>query len=69
MSKDEIINLYKDGIELGNLNCYGNLAVFLYENDLYDSDKYKELFNIAMQGEHLGVKKCEYIYLSCESMF
>lgn len=63
MSKDEIINLYKDGIELGNLNCYGNLAVFLYENDLYDSDKYKELFNIAMQGEHLGVKKCEYIYL------
>ena len=63
MSKDEIINLYKDGIDLGNLNCYGNLAVFLYENDLYDSDKYKELFNIAMQGEHLGVKKCEYIYL------
>lgn len=63
MSKEQIINLYKEGIDLGNLNCYGNLAIFLYENNLYDKEKYKEIFDTAMQGEGLGVSKCEYIYL------
>lgn len=63
MDKDEVINLYKDGIELGNIECYGELASFLYDNNLNKNTKYQEAFEIAMEGKSLGVNKCMYIYL------
>ena len=63
MNSDEIINLYQEGIELGNLECYGQLANYLYKNNLYNNPKYEEVFNIAMEGEALGVSKCEYVIL------
>ena len=62
-NSDEIINLYQEGIELGNLECYGQLANYLYKNNLYNNPKYEEAFNIAMEGEALGVSKCEYVIL------
>lgn len=63
MSQDEIIRLYEDGIEHGNLKCYGELAVYLYNNDLYDKEKYVDKFSLAMEGKDLGSYKCSYIYL------
>ena len=63
MSQDEIIKLYEDGIEHGNLRCYGELAVYLYNNNLYDNEKYADKFALAMQGKDLGSYKCSYIFL------
>ena len=63
MTQDEIINCYMEGIDLGNSDCYGNLAMYLYNNNLYKDEKYKKYFEIAMQGKEIGVKKCRYIYL------
>ena len=63
MSQDEIIKLYEDGIEYGNLRCYGELAVYLYNNNLYDNEKYADKFALAMQGKDLGSYKCSYIFL------
>lgn len=63
MSKDEIISSYMEGIDLGNPDCYGNLAVYLYNNNLYKDKKYEEYFKSAMAGKELGIKKCKYIYL------
>lgn len=63
MSKDEIISSYMEGIDLGNPDCYGNLAVYLYNNNLYKDKKYEEYFKSAMAGKEIGIKKCKYIYL------
>ena len=63
MSQDEIISTYMEGIDLGNSDCYGNLAVYLYNNNLYKEKKYEEYFESAMTGKKLGIKKCNYIYL------
>lgn len=63
MTKDEIINTYMEGIELGNSDCYGNLAMYLYNNNLYKDKKYQEKFESAMQGKELGIRKCRYVYL------
>ena len=63
MDKDEIINLYREGIELGNLECYGQLAIYLYNSGLSKNNKYKEAFEVAMEGKNLGVNKCKYIFL------
>ncbi|MBM6838560.1 hypothetical protein H9X77_10065, partial [Clostridium saudiense] len=63
MSQDEIISTYMEGIDLGNPDCYGNLAVYLYNNNLYKDKKYEEYFESAMTGKELGIKKCNYIYL------
>lgn len=63
MTKEEIINLYKEGIELGNLKCYGQLASYLYNNKLDSSSEYEELFKEAIEGRKLGVVKCDYIYV------
>lgn len=63
MSSDEIVKTYIEGIELGNSDCYGNLAVYLYDNNLYKDKKYEEDFKTAMEGKELGIKKCTYIYL------
>ncbi len=63
MLPNEIIEVYKQGIELGNLECYGCLAEYLYNNKFYDTDEYKALFNIAMEGKELGVDKCNYVIL------
>lgn len=63
MDKDEIIKLYKEGIELGNLECYGQLAVYLYNNNLSKNSRYEEEFKISMEGINLGVTKCNYILL------
>ena len=46
INKDEIINLYREGIELGNLECYGQLAMYLYNNGLSKNNKYKEAFEL-----------------------
>lgn len=61
ITEEEIINIYSDGIDLGNLECYGRLAFYIYKNDLVS--KYEEAFNIAMEGRHLGVSMCEFVYL------
>lgn len=63
IDSDEIIKLYQEGIELGNLECYGQLAIYLYNNDLNKNNKYKESFEIAMEGKNLGINKCKYILL------
>lgn len=63
LSTDEIVNLYLEGIDLGNLECYGDLAEYLYENNLSNSEKYKNAFSIAMEGIELGVDKCSYVFL------
>lgn len=63
INKDEIIKLYQDGIELGNLQCYGELAHYLYRNGMDKNPKYKEIFEVAMEGKKLGLNKCEYIFL------
>lgn len=63
IDNDEIIKLYQEGIELGNLECYGQLAIYLYNNDLNKSNKYKEAFEVAMEGKNLGINKCKYIFL------
>lgn len=63
IDNDEIIKLYQEGIELGNLECYGQLAIYLYNNDLNKNDKYKEAFEVAMEGKNLGINKCKYIFL------
>ena len=63
IDKNEIIKLYREGIELGNLECYGQLAIYLYNSDLNKNDKYKETFEVAMEGKNLGVNKCKYIFL------
>lgn len=63
IDKDEIIKSYRDGIELGNLECYGQLAAYLYNNELNKNNKYKEAFEISMEGQSLGVNKCKYIFL------
>lgn len=63
IDNDEIIRLYREGIELGNLECYGQLASYLYNNNLNKNDKYKEAFEIAMEGKSLGINKCKYIFL------
>ena len=63
MDKDEIINLYREGIERGNLECYGQLAIYLYNSGLSKNNKYKEAFEVAMEGKNLGVNKCKYIFL------
>ena len=63
MSQDEIISSYMEGIELGNSDCYGDLALYLYNNKLHDNKKYKEHFKSAMDGKDLGLKKCTYVYL------
>ena len=63
INKDEIINLYREGIELGNLECYGQLAMYLYNNGLSKNNKYKEAFEVAMEGKGLGINKCKYIFL------
>ena len=63
MSQDEIINTYMEGIDLGNSDCYGNLALYLYNNNLYKDKKYEEYFKSAMAGKDLGIKKCNYVYL------
>lgn len=63
LSTEEIVNYYLEGINLGNLDCYGELAEYLYENDLKDNEKYKKAFNIAMEGIELGVNKCSYVFL------
>lgn len=63
IDNDEIIRLYMEGIDLGNLECYGQLASYLYNNDLNKNDKYKETFEIAMEGKSLGINKCKYIFL------
>ena len=63
IDNDEIIRLYMEGIELGNLECYGQLASYLYNNNLNKNDKYKEAFEIAMEGKSLGINKCKYIFL------
>lgn len=63
MSQDEIINTYMEGIDLGNSDCYGNLALYLYDNNLYNNKKYEEYFKVAMYGKELGIKKCNYVYL------
>ena len=63
INKEKIINLYREGIDLGNLECYGQLATYLYNNGLSKNDEYKELFEIAIEGKSLGVNKCRYIFL------
>lgn len=63
INNNEIIKLYQEGIELGNLECYGQLATYLYNNDLNKNDKYKEAFEVAMEGKNLGINKCKYIFL------
>lgn len=63
IDNDEIIKLYREGIELGNLECYGQLAIYLYNNDLNKNNKYKEAFETAMEGRNLGINKCKYIFL------
>lgn len=63
INNDEIIKLYQEGIELGNLECYGQLAIYLYNNDLNKINKYKEAFEVAMEGKNLGINKCKYIFL------
>ena len=63
IDNDEIIRLYMEGIELGNLECYGQLASYLYNNNLNKNNKYKEAFEIAMEGKSLGINKCKYIFL------
>lgn len=63
INNDEIIKLYQEGIELGNLECYGQLATYLYNNDLNKNDKYKEAFEVAMEGKNLGINQCKYIFL------
>lgn len=63
MSQDEIIDTYMEGIELGNPDCYGNLALYLYNNNLYKEKKYEGYFKSAMEGKDLGIKKCNYVYL------
>lgn len=61
MTKDEIIKNYTEGIELGNLECYGELSEYLYKENLYNTKEYKEIFDIAMEGNKLGIIKCAYI--------
>lgn len=63
MSKDEIVKTYMEGIDLGNPDCYGNLACYLYNNNLHKDKQYEECFSLAMEGKELGIKKCKYIYL------
>ena len=63
INNDEVIKLYQEGIELGNLECYGELAIHLYNSDLNKNDKYKDAFEIAMEGKNLGINKCKYIFL------
>ncbi len=63
INNDEVIKLYQEGIELGNLECYGELAIHLYNSDLNKNDKYKDTFEIAMEGKNLGINKCKYIFL------
>lgn len=63
INNDEVIKLYQEGIELGNLECYGELAIHLYNSDLNKNDKYKDTFEIVMEGKNLGINKCKYIFL------
>lgn len=63
MHTEDIVNYYLEGINLGNLECYGDLAEYLYENNLKDKEKYNKAFSIAMEGLELGVKKCSYVFL------
>lgn len=63
IDNDEIIKLYGEGIELGNLECYGQLAIYLYNSGLNKNNKYKEDFEVAMEGKNLGINKCKYIFL------
>lgn len=63
IDNDEIIKLYREGIELGNLECYGQLAIYLYNSGLNKNNKYKEAFEVAMEGKNLGINKCKYIFL------
>ena len=63
LSESEIIEVYKQGIEQGNSECYGGLAQYLYNNNLYELEQYKLLFSIAIEGKNLGVDECKYIIL------
>lgn len=63
LSIEQIVDYYLEGIDLGNLDCYGDLADYLYENNLKDNEEYQKAFNIAMGGIELGVNKCSYIFL------
>lgn len=63
LDKDEIIDLLLKGIDCGNSECYGTLALFLYDLSLQETEKYKESFQLALEGRKVGVKKCKYIYI------
>ena len=63
LSKDQIIDYYKEGIDLGNAECYGNLASFLYNNELYNDERYTDDFKLAMEGIDISDNQCIYYYL------
>ena len=37
--------------------------MYLYNNGLSKNNKYKEAFEVAMEGKGLGINKCKYIFL------
>ena len=62
-NQQEIVQLFLNGIECGNSECYGNLAYYLYNNNLYKEPAYQEAFETSLIGRKIGVTKCKYIYL------
>ena len=62
-NKEEIVQLFLSGIECGNSECYGNLAYYLYNSNLYKEPTYEEAFKTSLAGRKIGVTKCKYIYL------
>ncbi|MCQ2969406.1 MAG: sel1 repeat family protein, partial [Clostridium sp.] len=63
LNPKEIVQLFLSGIECGNSECYGNLAYYLYNSNLYKEADYKEAFATSLAGRKLGITKCKYIYL------
>ena len=62
-NEEEIVQLFLSGIECGNSECYGNLAYYLYNSNLYKEPTYEEAFKTSLAGRKIGVTKCKYIYL------
>ncbi|MDO5518613.1 MAG: tetratricopeptide repeat protein, partial [Clostridium sp.] len=63
LSENEIVEMFLKGIDCGNSECYGNLALYLYNSSLQKKEEFKEKFQLALEGRKLGINKCKYVYL------
>ena len=63
LNHKEIVEYFLEGIECGNSECYGNLAMYLYNNKLEDDENYREAFQTALEGRNLSNNKCKFVYI------